>query len=179
MSSIPAPTTAAATQAVSRRDGCAGAAAASPVAALVATWLSVPAGAVANDAFQSAAGLDPSTFPAETWLGHYHKPHAIKRRKGAPPIRYVGSPDQVSAGEAGQEKALVVLNGAAAASPAPSARLWSTAASRAPVTSWLLRCGWDWSGVRPGGAASPNFEHASNVEGKPHAVALGVGCPAG
>ena len=69
------------------------------------------AGAVANDTFQSAAGLDPSLFPAATWLGHYHKPHTIKRAKGALPVRYVGSPYQVSAGEAGQDKALVVLKG--------------------------------------------------------------------
>ena len=69
-------------------------------------------GAVANDAFQSAAGVDPCLFPAATWLGHYHKPHAVKTKKGQPPVRYVGSPYQVSAGEAGQDKALVVLKGA-------------------------------------------------------------------
>jgi hypothetical protein len=41
-----------------------------------------------------------------TYTGHYHKPHTVPGTR----ITYVGSPYQVSRAEAGQRKALVVLD---------------------------------------------------------------------
>jgi len=88
-------------------------------------------GAAANDAFQCGKGLEPGAFPVRAWLGHYHRPHVVgggggeeaegaatkkaggKRKKNSTPVvvEYVGSPYQVSRAEAGQQKALVVLQG--------------------------------------------------------------------
>ena len=80
------------------------------------------AGASMNERFQARDGLDPELFrvdrPASgpgsesvapsipTYTGHYHKPHTVPGTR----ITYVGSPYQVSRAEAGQTKALVVLD---------------------------------------------------------------------
>ena len=80
--------------------------AAPPIAAVFAH--ADVAGAAANAAYQAAHGVDPALFPAKTWSGHYHKPQAL----GGGRVEYVGSPYQVSRGEAGEAKALVVLEGA-------------------------------------------------------------------
>ena len=72
-------------------------------------------GASMNESFQARDGLDPSLFSPETdtgnvripvYTGHYHKPHTVPNTS----ITYVGSPYQVSRAEAGQVKALVVLD---------------------------------------------------------------------
>lgn len=98
-------------------------------------------GAAANDAYQCGKGLEPEAFPARAWLGHYHKPHVVggggsseegggnevqrgrkkkKKKKLTSVVEYVGSPYQVSRAEAGQRKALVVLQGLPDSSPSPS-----------------------------------------------------------
>jgi hypothetical protein len=66
------------------------------------------AGASLNDAHQARDGLPPRLFPpgVPTYTGHYHKPHTVPGTA----IRYVGSPYQVSRAEAGQAKALLVLD---------------------------------------------------------------------
>lgn len=65
-------------------------------------------GAFLNNAFQARDGLPPSLFPTSlpTYMGHYHKPHTVPGTT----IRYVGSPYQVSRTEAGQKKALLVVD---------------------------------------------------------------------
>jgi hypothetical protein len=75
-------------------------------------------GASMNETFQARDGLDPSTFEVVSnegvssndkipvYTGHYHKPHTVPGTR----ITYVGSPYQVSRAEAGQRKALVVLD---------------------------------------------------------------------
>ena len=75
-------------------------------------------GASMNESFQARDGLDPSLLegPAAAgaaagyripvYTGHYHKPHTVPNTN----ITYVGSPYQVSRAEAGQAKALVVLD---------------------------------------------------------------------
>ncbi|KAL6777868.1 hypothetical protein ACKKBG_A16000 [Auxenochlorella protothecoides x Auxenochlorella symbiontica] len=67
------------------------------------------AGASLNDAFQARDGVPPSAFPRglEVYTGHYHRPHTVPGTS----IHYVGSPYQVSRGEAGQGKRLLVLDG--------------------------------------------------------------------
>ncbi len=75
-------------------------------------------GASMNESFQARDGLDPSLLegPAAgaagyripVYTGHYHKPHTVPNTN----ITYVGSPYQVSRAEAGQAKALVVLDAA-------------------------------------------------------------------
>ncbi len=66
-------------------------------------------GASLNDACQARDGVPPNLFPngVPVYTGHYHKPHTVAGTS----IRYVGSPYQVSRAEAGQEKALLVLDG--------------------------------------------------------------------
>lgn len=66
-------------------------------------------GAMMNESFQAKEGLPPDLFPTHvpTYTGHYHKPHTVAGTH----IRYVGSPYQVSRGEAGQQKQLLVLDG--------------------------------------------------------------------
>jgi DNA repair exonuclease SbcCD ATPase subunit len=65
-------------------------------------------GASLNDACQARDGVPPSIFPkgVPVYTGHYHKPHTVANTS----IRYVGSPYQVSRAEAGQEKALLVVD---------------------------------------------------------------------
>ncbi|KAK9830414.1 hypothetical protein WJX72_011641 [[Myrmecia] bisecta] len=65
-------------------------------------------GAMMNETFQARHGISPDLFPtdARTYTGHYHKPHTV----AGTTIQYVGSPYQVSRSEAGQEKALLLLN---------------------------------------------------------------------
>ena len=81
-------------------------------------------GASMNESFQARDGIDPSVFgvaesrgggprrdaperkTVPTYTGHYHKPHTVPGTR----ITYVGSPYQVSRAEAGQTKALVVLD---------------------------------------------------------------------
>ena len=88
-------------------------------------------GASMNERFQARDGLDPELFRVRsargcaseketteketsasvapsipTYTGHYHKPHTVPGTR----ITYVGSPYQVSRAEAGQTKALVVLD---------------------------------------------------------------------
>ncbi|KAK9831419.1 hypothetical protein WJX81_003210 [Elliptochloris bilobata] len=67
-------------------------------------------GAFVNETFQAREGLPPELFPAEipTYLGHYHKPHMVGNTR----VQYVGSPYEVSRSEAGQQKALLVLDAA-------------------------------------------------------------------
>ena len=65
----------------------------------------------------ATVGLPPAAFPAapvRVYSGHYHKPHVVAEptAKGRH-IRYVGSPYQTSMAEAGQQKALLVLDAAA------------------------------------------------------------------
>ena len=75
-------------------------------------------GASMNESFQARDGLDPSllspgfsaadahTGGIPVYTGHYHKPHTVPNTN----ITYVGSPYQVSRAEAGQVKALIVLD---------------------------------------------------------------------
>eukprot|EP00898_Chlorokybus_atmophyticus_P004725 jgi/Chlat1/5253/Chrsp33S00387 len=65
-------------------------------------------GAYMNEACQARSGLEASIFPVSipVFTGHYHKPHTVSHSD----ITYVGSPYQVSHGEAGQEKRFLVLN---------------------------------------------------------------------
>lgn len=65
-------------------------------------------GASLNDACQARDGIPPTLFPkgVPVYTGHYHKPHIVAGTS----IRYVGSPYQVSRAEAGQQKALLVLD---------------------------------------------------------------------
>ena len=86
-------------------------------------------GASMNETFQARDGIDPGVFfiaegvdssrdgddamramakkkTIPTYTGHYHKPHTVPGTR----ITYVGSPYQVSRAEAGQQKALVVLD---------------------------------------------------------------------
>ncbi|KAG2498517.1 hypothetical protein HYH03_003768 [Edaphochlamys debaryana] len=57
---------------------------------------------------QAQEGLDPSAFPPAlpAYSGHYHLPHTVPGTA----ITYVGSPYQVSLGEAGEAKRLLVLS---------------------------------------------------------------------
>ena len=61
-----------------------------------------------NETFQSQHGVQPDAFPeaVPTYSGHYHRPHTVPGTA----IHYVGSPYQVSWGEAGQHKELLVLD---------------------------------------------------------------------
>lgn len=81
-------------------------------------------GASMNETYQAKDGVDPNIFAVgdghsghsshggggggviPTYTGHYHKPHTVPGTR----ITYVGSPYQVSRAEAGQIKALVVLD---------------------------------------------------------------------
>lgn len=56
---------------------------------------------------KESAELAPADFPstAPVYSGHLHRPHMVGER-----IRYVGSPYEVSAAEAGQQKSLVVID---------------------------------------------------------------------
>ncbi|BDA43191.1 hypothetical protein COCOBI_04-2030 [Coccomyxa sp. Obi] len=65
-------------------------------------------GAYVNETFQAREGFTPDLFPGGVpiYMGHYHKPHTVQGTN----IQYVGSPFQVSRSEAGQQKALLVLD---------------------------------------------------------------------
>ena len=85
-------------------------------------------GASMNETFQARDGIDPDVFrlassgeggggegegggegdsnSPRVFTGHYHKPHTVPGTR----ITYVGSPYQVSRAEAGQTKALIVLD---------------------------------------------------------------------
>lgn len=110
-------------------------------------------GAAANDAYQCGKGLEPGAFPARAWLGHYHKPHIVgggaaeegeqegarkgrrKKKKLTAVVEYVGSPYQVSRAEAGQRKALVVLQGLSDSLPSSSSSFASSAEIE-PLHDW-------------------------------------------
>eukprot|EP00873_Tetraselmis_striata_P041002 jgi/Tetstr1/461266/TSEL_006393.t1 len=65
-------------------------------------------GAYMNETFQARDGVKPELFPAAVpvFTGHYHRRHTVEGTA----IHYVGSPYQVSRSEAGQAKALTVLD---------------------------------------------------------------------
>lgn len=65
-------------------------------------------GAKLNDSFQALNGIEPAVFPQgiPIYSGHYHKPHMVPGTN----IRYVGSPYQVTRGERGQQKSLLLLD---------------------------------------------------------------------
>uniref|UniRef100_A0A061SMF6 Calcineurin-like phosphoesterase domain-containing protein n=1 Tax=Tetraselmis sp. GSL018 TaxID=582737 RepID=A0A061SMF6_9CHLO len=65
-------------------------------------------GAHVNESFQAREGVRPELFPGgvPTYTGHYHRRHTVAGTN----IHYVGSPFQVSRSEAGQVKALSVLD---------------------------------------------------------------------
>lgn len=81
-------------------------------------------GAYMNDLIQSQGGVSPRMFPRNKMIysGHFHKPHVItwKGRRGQKKteqienhsvnIEYVGSPYETSLSEAGQQKALQILD---------------------------------------------------------------------
>lgn len=56
---------------------------------------------------KESAGLAPVDFPntVPVYSGHLHRPHVVGER-----IRYVGSPYEISAAEAGQEKSLLLID---------------------------------------------------------------------
>eukprot|EP00192_Tetraselmis_astigmatica_P004575 CAMPEP_0117669004 /NCGR_PEP_ID=MMETSP0804-20121206/11876_1 /TAXON_ID=1074897 /ORGANISM="Tetraselmis astigmatica, Strain CCMP880" /LENGTH=487 /DNA_ID=CAMNT_0005476983 /DNA_START=136 /DNA_END=1595 /DNA_ORIENTATION=+ len=65
-------------------------------------------GAYMNETFQAREGLPPTLFPPHipTYTGHYHRRHTVEGTN----IHYVGSSYQVSRSEAGQAKALTLLD---------------------------------------------------------------------
>ena len=71
-------------------------------------------GAHMNDLITSSHGVAPAYFPPSVpiYSGHFHKPHVVERPEAAPgvSIRYVGSPYETTLAEAGQTKALLVLD---------------------------------------------------------------------
>ncbi len=71
-------------------------------------------GAYMNDSIISTHGIAPAYFPPSIpiYSGHFHKPHTIVKPEAAPgvSIRYVGSPYETTLSEAGQKKALLVLD---------------------------------------------------------------------
>ena len=66
-------------------------------------------GAWMNDAIQSGVGILPDELPQDIDIltGHYHKPHSVKDTR----VTYIGSPWEVSAHEADQNKRLMVYSG--------------------------------------------------------------------
>ena len=98
---------------------CAEAAAAcAPIGGLSAVFCHADiVGGLMSEDRAATVGLPPAAFPAapvRVYSGHYHKPHVVAEptAKGRH-IRYVGSPYQTSMAEAGQQKALLVLDAAA------------------------------------------------------------------
>ena len=98
------------------RVACAAAAAAQPDGApLGAVFCHADVvGGLMNEGVASRHGLPPDAFPplpTRVYSGHYHKPHVIAEplAKGRY-IRYAGTPYQTSMAEAGQQKALLVLD---------------------------------------------------------------------
>lgn len=71
-------------------------------------------GAYMNDLITSTHGVAPAYFPPNVpiYSGHFHKPHTVEKPEAAPgvSIRYVGSPYETTLAEAGQTKALLVLD---------------------------------------------------------------------
>ena len=71
-------------------------------------------GALMNDQITCQGGVGPDAFPPNKpiYSGHFHKPHNVTAPLSAPgvSIQYLGSPYETSLSEAGQTKALVVLN---------------------------------------------------------------------
>lgn len=67
-------------------------------------------GASMNDLIKSQHGISADSFPSNkcVYSGHFHKPHVVNI-KGSQ-IRYVGSPYQTSLNEAGQSKALLLVD---------------------------------------------------------------------
>lgn len=67
-------------------------------------------GASMNDLIKSQHGISADTFPTDkcVYSGHFHMPHTV--RIGGSEIRYVGSPYQISLNEAGQRKALLLVD---------------------------------------------------------------------
>ena len=71
-------------------------------------------GGLMNDGVAATVGLPPDAFPplpTRVYSGHYHKPHVVAEPMArGRHIRYAGSPYQTSMAEAGQRKALLVLD---------------------------------------------------------------------
>ena len=71
-------------------------------------------GGLMNDGTAAALGLPADAFPpspVRVYSGHYHKPHHVAEPAArGRTIRYVGSSYQTSMAEAGQAKALLVLD---------------------------------------------------------------------
>ena len=71
-------------------------------------------GGLMSDGAVASKGLPPDAFPPLPTLvysGHYHKPHVVAEPMArGRHIRYAGSPYQTSMAEAGQAKALLVLD---------------------------------------------------------------------
>lgn len=68
-------------------------------------------GASMNDLIKSQNGISADYFPSgrSVYSGHFHKPHIVSTNGGSE-IRYVGSPYQTSLSEAGQQKALLLVD---------------------------------------------------------------------
>ena len=100
------------TTALELRAACAEAAAARPLAAVFCHADIV--GGLMNEGVASTQGLPPDAFPPLPTLvysGHYHKPHVVAEQVARGRyIRYPGTPYQTSMAEAGQRKALLVLD---------------------------------------------------------------------
>ena len=71
-------------------------------------------GGLMNEGVSATQGLPPEAFPplpTRVYSGHYHKPHVVAEPTArGRHIRYAGSPYQTSMAEAGQRKALLVLD---------------------------------------------------------------------
>lgn len=71
-------------------------------------------GGLMNEGLANSQGLPPTAFPplpTRVYSGHYHKPHVVAEPMARGRyIRYAGSPYQTSMAEAGQRKALLVLD---------------------------------------------------------------------
>jgi len=71
-------------------------------------------GALMNDQMTCQSGVGPDAFPPNIpiYSGHFHKPHNVTAPLSAPGVSiwYLGSPYETSLSEAGQTKALVVLD---------------------------------------------------------------------
>jgi len=94
------------------RAACARAQAHAPLAAVFCHADIV--GGLMNEGVAATRGLPPDAFPplpTIVYSGHYHKPHTVAEPTARGRlIRYAGSPYQTSMAEAGQRKALLVLD---------------------------------------------------------------------
>jgi hypothetical protein len=100
------------TDAQQLRAACERAASATPLAAVFCHADIV--GGMMNEGVAATQGLPPDAFPplpTRVYSGHYHKPHVVAEPTArGRHIQYAGSPYQTSMAEAGQRKALLVLD---------------------------------------------------------------------